>query len=102
MSHRSITGVVALAALCLASTGTAANDAAKYPDWKGQWYRIGNGNHDGNKPRGLGQQAPLTPEYQAILDAIQGLTPEDLAVAWDYYASHPEEIGEAIRLNEEA
>lgn len=37
-----------------------------------------------------------------ILDAIQGLTPDDLAVAWDYYAGHPAEIEEAIRLNEEA
>jgi hypothetical protein len=33
---------------------------------------------------------------------IQGLTPDDLAVAWDYYAGHAAEIEEAIRLNEEA
>jgi uncharacterized protein (DUF433 family) len=39
---------------------------------------------------------------QRILAPIQGLTPEDLAAAWDYYASHPAEIDEAIRLNEEA
>ena len=69
MLYRSTIGAVALAALCLAITGAAANDSTKYPDWKGQWYRIGNGNHDGNRPRGLGQQAPLTPEYQAILEA---------------------------------
>jgi uncharacterized protein (DUF433 family) len=37
-----------------------------------------------------------------ILDAIQGLTPDDLATAWDYYAAHREEIEEAIRLNEES
>ena len=39
---------------------------------------------------------------QQILEAIQGLTPEDLAAAWDYHASHAAEIEEAIRLNEEA
>ena len=35
---------------------------------------------------------------QRILEVIQGLTPDDLAAAWDYYASHPAEIEEAIRL----
>ena len=39
---------------------------------------------------------------QRILEVIQGLTQDDLAAAWDYYASHPAEIEEAIRLNEEA
>ena len=39
---------------------------------------------------------------QRLLETIQGLTQEDLAAAWDYYASHPAEIEEAIRLNEEA
>jgi uncharacterized protein (DUF433 family) len=37
-----------------------------------------------------------------ILEVIQGLTQEDLGAAWDYYARHPAEIEEAIRLNEEA
>jgi len=39
---------------------------------------------------------------QRLLEVIQGLTQEDLAAAWDYYAHHREEIEEAIRLNEEA
>ena len=39
---------------------------------------------------------------QRILEAIQGLTQDDLAAAWDYYARYPAEIEEAIRLNEEA
>lgn len=39
---------------------------------------------------------------QEILGMIQGLTEEDLAAAWDYYAKHPEEIEQAIRENEEA
>jgi len=51
---------------------------------------------------GLVRYRQLGLSDQRILEAIQGLTPDDLAVAWDYYASHPEEIEEAIRLNEEA
>jgi uncharacterized protein (DUF433 family) len=39
---------------------------------------------------------------QRLLEVIQGLTQDDLAAAWDYYGSHSTEIGEAIRLNEEA
>ena len=36
-----------------------------------------------------------------ILENIVGLTPDDLEVAADYYRNHPEEIDEAIRVNEE-
>ena len=43
-----------------------------------------------------------TPRRVAPPPAIQGLTPDDLAAAWDYYAGHTAEIEEAIRLNEEA
>jgi hypothetical protein len=65
------------AALTLAMTagGVQASDDAKYPDWKGQWTRFivrglpGQGSHDQTKPWGYGQQAPLTPAYQAVLDA---------------------------------
>lgn len=39
---------------------------------------------------------------ERILEAIQGLTSDDIAAAWEYYAAHPTEIEEAIRLNEEA
>jgi uncharacterized protein (DUF433 family) len=39
---------------------------------------------------------------ERILEAIQGLTHDDLAAAWDYYAGNLAEIEEAIRLNEEA
>src|SRR5262249_47639412 len=47
----------------------------KYPDWKGQWTRVpvpnyrGQPPHDPSKPAGRGQEAPLTPEYQAIFAA---------------------------------
>jgi len=36
------------------------------------------------------------------LEVIQGLTKDDLAADWDYYADHAAEIDEAIRLNKEA
>jgi hypothetical protein len=65
-------GALALmAALMTTPTGAAAFDESKYPDWSGQWKRTrGIGVvWDETKPPGLGQQAPLTPEYQAILEA---------------------------------
>ena len=37
----------------------------------------------------------------AILNAIQGLTPADLEVAWQYAAANAAEIEQAIRQNEE-
>jgi hypothetical protein len=50
-------------------------EEGKYPDWKGQWNRqrvpgvAGQPSFDPNKPWGKGQEAPLTPEYQAVLEA---------------------------------
>ena len=62
---------LALAALALTMAGAAAFDETKYPDWSGQWKRPrGVGTQwDQTRPSGLGQQAPLTPEYQALLEA---------------------------------
>src|SRR5215470_5111925 len=63
------------AALVMSLCSAAAWDDAKYPDWKGQWRRapvpgaVGQPPHDPSKPPGRGQQAPLTPEYQAIFEA---------------------------------
>jgi len=57
------------AALTLPAASARADDA-KYPDWKGQWNRIGGGGQfDPTKPPGRGQQPPLTPEYQAIWES---------------------------------
>src|SRR5579871_5875073 len=75
-------------AVALTTLGGAQAADLKYPDWKGAWARWvpanaardpGNGgtgftaggqpSFDQTKPWGLGQQAPLTPEYQAILEA---------------------------------
>jgi hypothetical protein len=70
MRYRSPIGTVALIA-ALATTISAAHalDEAKYPDWSGQWERIGNGSFDPNKRPGRAQQPPLTAEYQAVWEA---------------------------------
>jgi hypothetical protein len=58
----------ALAALIPVAAGAQA--AAKYPDFYGQWIRIAeHAQWDATKPRGLKQEAPLTPEYQAVFEA---------------------------------
>ena len=36
-----------------------------------------------------------------IIQAVQGVTPADLEVAWEYAGTHADEIDEAIRTNEE-
>jgi hypothetical protein len=68
MLSRISMGSIVLAALW--APIALAQDAKKYPDWEGQWARHSRvGIWDTTKPPGLGQQAPLTPEYQAILEA---------------------------------
>jgi hypothetical protein len=74
MRARSTFGSLALT-MTLMMTGAATAGEAKYPDWKGQWLRqlvpgvAGQPSFDPNKPWGRGQEAPLTREYQAILEA---------------------------------
>jgi hypothetical protein len=75
MLDRSSTVAVALTAtLMLALGGAQAADDAKYPNWKGQWdainARLGGQviKYDPNKAWGPAQQAPLTPEYQKVLE----------------------------------
>jgi hypothetical protein len=69
MTFRTLLGA-ALAALCLTAGGVRAEDAKKYPDWDGLWKRGSPvGVWDPTKPGGLGQQPPLTPEYQKIFEA---------------------------------
>jgi hypothetical protein len=66
-----IVGIVTFsAALAMQITGAAARDDGKYPDVRGQWTAIGGSvKYVPDKPRGLGQEAPYTPEYQAIFEA---------------------------------
>jgi hypothetical protein len=65
--------VAALAAILTSAVVTAAaQEQSKFPDWSGQWVRgpgMGVG-WDPSKPPGRGQQAPLTPEYRAIFEAL--------------------------------
>jgi hypothetical protein len=75
MRERTTIGAMTLAAtldlamLTLACAEARAFDETRYPDWKGQWVRIGGGMFDPTKPNGRGQVPPLTPEYQAIWEA---------------------------------
>jgi hypothetical protein len=87
MHCRSLIGAIVVAALAMPIGGAQAADNAKYPDWKGAWARWvpqnstrdpGNGgtvltaggqpSFDQSKPWGIGQQAPLTPEYRKVLE----------------------------------
>ena len=59
----------ALATACSfsAAANAASDQTATYPDWSGQWERIGSLNWP---PEGYDKAgpAPLTPEYQAIYE----------------------------------
>jgi hypothetical protein len=68
---RAIAAVAGTAALLITLAGAAAHDESKYPDWAGTWRRApGTGiGWEETKPRGRGQQPPLTAEYQAIWEA---------------------------------
>jgi len=71
MLYRKTIGALALTSALLMTIGIAqAFDDSKYPDWNGQWRRPPGVNNqwDPSKPR-LKEEAPLTPEYQAIYNA---------------------------------
>ena len=75
MRHRGLIGTIAATALTtMLIGGVQAADDGKYPDWRGAWGRFvnhalgGQAAFDQTKPWGLGQQAPLTAEYQKILE----------------------------------
>jgi hypothetical protein len=75
LDRSSLAAAMALAAVSAMSVAVAAADEAKYPSWKGQWARVivpgvgGQGAFDQTRPWGPGQQAPLTAEYQKVLEA---------------------------------
>ena len=75
MLYRRAVGSITVAALCMTVAAASALEQAKYPDWRGQWSRVpvagitGNPSFDPNKSEGRAQQAPLTAEYQAKLEA---------------------------------
>jgi hypothetical protein len=96
MRLRSWLGALAFTALLCAGAQAQMLDPAaaapsQYPDWRGQWLRTGPGRGnpwDPSKGMGLKEGAPLTPEYQAILEASlknqeaggQGIDPTYLCV----------------------
>jgi len=75
MSYRRSIEVSALATALMLALGSAWADDAKYPSWKGEWNainpRLGGQQvkYDPTKAFGPAQQAPLTPEYQKVLEA---------------------------------
>jgi hypothetical protein len=79
MLYRSLLGAITscaiAAALSVSSAGAQIVDFSKYPNLKGQWNRFvmrglpGQPSFDQTKPWGFGQQAPLTPQAKAILEA---------------------------------
>jgi hypothetical protein len=75
MGYRSLVAAIALSALAMPIGNVRAFDDAKYPNLKGRWDRVvvpglpGQPSFDQTKPWGFGQEAPLTPEYKAVLEA---------------------------------
>ena len=82
--RNSIAATAVWSALMVMVCGMAAAEDSKYPDLKGQWRRAGGTGgllaggagglrYDESKPPtsapDLGQEPPLTPEYQAIYEA---------------------------------
>ena len=74
MPRRTLIGAVALA-MVLPLADAQAFDESKYPDWSGAYRRIpvpgvtGQPGYDQTKRLGQPQQAPLTPEAEAIMEA---------------------------------
>jgi hypothetical protein len=74
LCRTSIAAIILATAACATPARAQIVDFGKYPDLKGQWVRVGptgfNGTRfDPSKPPGRGQDAPLTPQYQAIFDS---------------------------------
>jgi hypothetical protein len=76
MGYRDVTCAAALVAACWMPFGALAFDDAQYPNLKGEWRRVAVDTgiarviqYDPTKQPGRAQEAPLTPEYQAIFEA---------------------------------
>lgn len=73
-------GVLRLGALLVLlgiAGGARAADEAAYPDWSGQWMRVGGSQFDPSHGPALAQQAPLTSDYQARFAALLAHPPAD-------------------------
>jgi hypothetical protein len=75
MLCRSAVAAAILVAMSAPGARAQIVDYSKYPNLKGQWTRFvvrglgGQASFDQTKPWGLGQEAPLIPEYRAIEEA---------------------------------
>jgi hypothetical protein len=76
MRLRHLVCATAVAVALLTPLGAQAFDDMKYPNLKGEWRRVAvpsgryrGVQYDPHKPGGPAQEAPLTPEYQAIFEA---------------------------------
>ena len=70
MLQHNARNAIVIAIMMLVSAAAQAHDQSQYPDWQGQWVRAHpRAQWDPTKPRGLAQEAPLIPEYQAIFEA---------------------------------
>src|SRR5579885_2770180 len=73
MRYRGSAWALAFAAALAITASARAADDAQYPDWSGAGIRSPvklptQPSHDQTKPWGRGQEAPLTPEYQKVLE----------------------------------
>ena len=68
MRYRPWIGPALVLVFATASAAAQSSGDLKYPEWKGQWVRIGAGTYDPDKRSG-GQPPPLTAEYEAIWEA---------------------------------
>lgn len=73
MLFKHLIGALVVAALAMPGVALGFDDS-KYPNLKGRWDRVivpglpGQPSFDQTKPWGFGQEAPLTPEYKAVLE----------------------------------
>ena len=74
MAQRSWINIAAIAYLIMTIDSAPAAELSQYPDWTGAWGRFvvrglgGQPSFDQTKPWGRGQEAPLTAEYQTVLE----------------------------------
>jgi hypothetical protein len=84
MLCRKSIGAITIITASMAASVVQAAENARYPDWKGAWERFvpdvsvaspsglrtsgGQPSFDQTKPWGPGQEAPLTAEYQKVLE----------------------------------
>jgi hypothetical protein len=85
MHHGKSAGALALAVVLSGlslAVGAKADEAKKYPDWNTLWNRGSPpGVWDPSKPKGVGQEAPLKPEYQKIHE--ENIAKEKAGVSFD-------------------